>query len=105
MPWANDERGNPMKKTLYAAVLLVEAAAGFFAMCALNAYLGLEACVVVLTVWVLLMAWQIILLAKAEDAETGQKIRKRIQLVMLVPVLDCIIGILAVVVAFVNAFI
>ena len=93
-----------MKKMLYILLLLLEAVAGFLSVRVLRDYLGMEPCVILLTIWALLLARQIILLAKEEDAERKGKIRKRILLVMLIPISGCIIGPLVGVLSFVIAY-
>ena len=76
-----------MKKALYLVLILAEAVLGFLAFSLAWTNLSWIPCVITAAVWALLFVRQILQLIKAPDAEHKQKIRRRIVLVMLIPLL------------------
>ena len=76
-----------MKKAIYYILILAEAIVDFLAVSLAWTNLGWLPCVITIVVWAVLLAWQILLLTKATDAESKRKICKKIPLVMLVPLL------------------
>lgn len=80
-----------MKMALYIILLFAEMVVDFLAISLAWTNLGWFPCMVTIVVWAVLFVRQILRLIKATDIENKRKIRRRITLVMLVPILGAII--------------
>ena len=76
-----------MKMALYIMLLFAEAIIGFLAISLAWTNLGWIPCMVTIAVWAALLMPQIPKLIKAPDTKSKKIIRRRIALVMMVPIL------------------
>ena len=74
-----------MKKALYLILLLTELFVGFLMVSLVWVNIGWLPCVITLTLWAVLLVWQIVTLKKNSDAEKARKIKRNIALIMLIP--------------------
>ena len=80
-----------MKMALYIIFLFVEIVVDFLAISLAWTNLGWLPCIVTIAIGVVLLVRQILMLIKVNDIENKRKIRRKIALVMLVPILGFVI--------------